>query len=104
MELIVGNKYNLKFNVNFCHIASVGQVEIKKEDLHDINPFIFVGTIPAKYGRRNIFYNIESNSSTYVMFSDDNVESYATPYRIPITIKDIADKFGVSVDDIEVVD
>ena len=70
-ELIVGQKYNLKYTGNFCHIVgsegnkSFGDKEIIKE-------CVFVGLINTDVGERQVFYIPKNHVRMYIMFSSEN--------------------------------
>lgn len=104
MKLIPNKKYNLKSTGQFCNIVSVRNNSIKSEHDHisEFNPFTFLGAIETSSGLRNIFISLCNKNITYAMYSYYKVERYATPVKTKIKLSDIAEKFGIDINEIEI--
>lgn len=104
MKLIPNKKYNLKYTGEFCNIVSVRDSSIKSgyDHISKFNPYTFVGTIQASSGFRNIFISLYNSDITYAMYSCGEVEKYATPVKTKIKLSDIAKKFGIDINEIEI--
>ena len=107
MKLEQGKKYDLVYSGTFCHMMNNNGVTINPRDSDIIeyyNPYIFVGEVETAFGElRNIFMSSASKGTSYIMYDVKYVEDYATPYKkLKVSMRDIAEKFGVSVDDIEI--
>lgn len=106
MKLEQGKKYDLVFSGQFCHMMNNNGVTSNPRDSDIIeyyNPYTFVGEVETPSGMRNIFMSSGSKGTAYIMYDVQDVDSYATPYKkLKVSMREIAEKFGVSVDDIEI--
>ncbi len=100
MELIVGKKYNLRKTGDVCHISGEN-LNIKQ--VEEYNPYIFVGKIDTdSFKDRHIFMS-SKRSKIYVMYGSNNIERYASPYTIKVSLKELAKEYGVIVEQIEII-
>ena len=106
MKLEQGKKYDLVYSGMFCHIANregLGYMSDYVDKIKKYNPYIFVGQVETLSGMRNIFISSGLKETVYIMYDVQDVEDYATPYKkLKVSMREIAEKFGVSVDDIEI--
>ena len=102
MKLIPNKKYNLRCTGNFCHIATVRGEYIHHSKVSNFNPYTFVGSIDTPSGFNNIFMSSYDDIATYAMYGCEDVEDYATPVKTKIKLSDIAEKFGIDINEIEV--
>ena len=107
MKLEQGKKYDLAYSGMFFHIATREGIEHMSDAVDKIekyNPYTFVGEVETTFGElRNIFMSSASKGAAYIMYDVQDVDSYATPYKkLKVSMREIAEKFGVSVDDIEI--
>lgn len=69
-DLIVGEKYDIKYSGQFCHWrAFKGNQDFSKEGIINV---IFVGKISITGGERNIFYRPVGNE--YLMFGTEKLD------------------------------
>lgn len=71
MKLIVGNKYNLKYTRQFCHIMNKEGI---LDEMTHITDAVFIGTVSLSAGERNIFLKISGAYTSYIMFSTKNLD------------------------------
>lgn len=103
MELIVGKKYDLKYTRQICNISNVKDyLDIK--NISNFNPYIYVGSIDIKHIKDRKIFVSESMSNVYAMYGDGDPSLYAKPHTVKISIKDLADEYGVNPEEIEIVD
>ncbi len=106
MKLEQGKKYDLVYSGKFCHMINNNGVTSNARDSDIIeyyNPYTFVGEVETPSGMKNIFMSSTSKGTAYIMYDVQDVDSYATPYKkLKVSMREIAEKFGVSVDDIEI--
>lgn len=68
-NLVIGQKYDLKYAGSFCHLTTLeGYKNMKKGDF--LVGYTFVGKIHTDAGLRQIFTKL--NTGSYVMFADSN--------------------------------
>ncbi len=106
MKLEQGKKYDLVYSGTFCHMINNNGVTRNARDSDIIeyyNPYTFVGEVEIPNGMKNIFMSSTLKGTAYIMYDVQDVDSYATPYKkLKVSMREIAEKFGVSVDDIEI--
>jgi hypothetical protein len=108
MKLIQGKKYDLVYNGMFCHIVTDDGICSNMESIKKIeyyNPYTFIGEVEVSIGGfRNIFISSALKGTAYIMYGIKNVENYATPYKkCKVTMREVAEKFGVDIDEIEII-